>query len=41
MGLKSTDLKLLTAIVVAAALALPVLKLRLPKKKQVLPQEAK
>ena len=41
MGLKSTDLKLLTAIVVAAALALPVLKLKLPKKKQVLPQEAK
>ncbi|MBO5236913.1 MAG: ABC transporter permease [Spirochaetaceae bacterium] len=41
MGLKSTDLKLLTAIVVAAALALPVLKLKRPKKKQVLPQEAK
>ncbi|MBO5115915.1 MAG: ABC transporter permease [Treponema sp.] len=41
MGLKSTDLKLLTAIVVAAALALPVLKLKRPKKKQLLPQEAK
>ncbi|MBO5137741.1 MAG: ABC transporter permease [Spirochaetaceae bacterium] len=41
MGLKSTDLKLLTAIVVAAALALPVIKAKFAKKKQFVPQEAK
>lgn len=41
MGLKSTDLKLLTAIVVALALALPVIKVKRPKKKQAELQEAK
>lgn len=38
LGLKSTDLKLLTAIIVAIALALPVIKKRM-QKKQPLPQE--
>ena len=35
LGLKSTDLKLLTAIIVALALALPVLKKKFKKTKAV------
>ncbi|MCM1322268.1 MAG: ABC transporter permease [Bacteroides sp.] len=35
LGLRSTDLKLLTAVIVAAALALPVLKQKLPKSRAV------
>jgi putative tryptophan/tyrosine transport system permease protein len=35
LGLKSTDLKLLTAIIVAASLAVPVLKAQMPQKHAV------
>jgi len=41
LGLKSTDLKLLTAIVVALALALPVLKNKFIKTKPLAKQEGK
>lgn len=41
LGLKSTDLKLLTALVVALALALPVIKKKMPKKQGALPEEQK
>ena len=37
LGLKSTDLKLLTAVIVAAALSVPVLKAKIQRKRRSLP----
>jgi putative ABC transport system permease protein len=39
LGLKSTDLKLLTAVIVAAALSIPVLKRKYAKKPALLPED--
>ena len=39
LGLKSTDLKLLTAIIVALALALPVVKSKFKQTKAVAPKQ--
>lgn len=40
LGLKSTDLKLLTALIVALALSFPVIKARLERKKRSLPGQS-